>query len=121
MVARVKEPARKKYVPATLTDEESRRIDDLVAMLEERKTKKVHLELYDPLVLQNVRTSLVSGVPLQTICKRYSVPAALVLNLQTRYNPHLRKLNQFNTVDKLFYGWMMINDGYTDQLTCPQY
>lgn len=100
-----------KYVPVRLSDNEEIAIQELAAKLEERKTDKLHLSTYPPEIITKVKAALICSIPMEEIKRRYHAPTKLIMHLQKKYNPKLRKTYHFKMVDKLYYGNQMINEG----------
>ncbi|MGV4938039.1 hypothetical protein ACVCGZ_19660 [Serratia nematodiphila] len=104
-----------KYTPAHLTDNEEFALLELEEKLKERKARKTHLSMYPPDVLDQVKAALILSMPMEEIKEKYGVPTRVIMTLQKKYNPKLRKTRHLKKGDKLYYADQMIKEGIPEE------
>ncbi|BEN01837.1 hypothetical protein SMETH2_19680 [Serratia marcescens] len=104
-----------KYTPAHLNDNEEFSLLELEEKLKERKASKTKLSMYSSDVLDQVKAALILALPLEEIKEKYKVPISVIMTLQKKYNPKLRKSHHLKKEDKLYYTDHMIKDGCTEE------
>lgn len=104
-----------KYTPARLTDNEEFALLELEEKLKERKARKTQLSMYLPSVLDQVKAALIISMPMEEIKEKYGVPTRVIMALQKKYNPKLRKTRHLKKYDKLYYADQMSREGCTEE------
>lgn len=104
-----------KYTPAHLTDNEEFALLELEEKLKERKARKTQLSMYHPDVLDKVKAALILSMPMEEIKEKYGVPTQVIMTLQKKYNPKLRKTRHLKKGDKLYYANQMIKEGIPEE------
>ncbi|BAO34139.1 TPA: hypothetical protein K8N54_004233 [Serratia marcescens] len=104
-----------KYTPAHLTDNEEFALLELEEKLKERKARKTQLSMYLPSVLDKVKAALIISMPMEEIKEKYGVPIRVIMSLQKKYNPKLRKTRHLKKYDKLYYADQMIKEGIPEE------